>query len=840
MLGDVSPQTIRLTAQAVVYPGRDHVVRVTIEKASGRRYVRADITAVTRAVLVFLGTDPVIAYDSLVDPVFTFGSGGVLEIDLSDYAMPASILSSHLILFDAEHPNGQAIADDTDVELVFDFRNVSTTGTTPPPSVEYVTEAPLDGGLYGRQDGGWVSINDVVAGVASVNGQTGFVTLDAADVGADPAGEGAAQVALHEAALDPHPQYTTAAEAAAAAPVQTVNGQTGAVTLDAADVGADPTGTAAGAVTAHVVAADPHPQYLTETEGDARYERGLVAGTNITIDRTNPAAPVINATGGGGGGSGTVTSVGLSAPTGFDVSGSPVTASGTLALAFATGYSLPTNANQANWSTAFGWGDHAAAGYEKQLTAGANITIDRTDPDNPIISSTASGGGSGEANTASNLGAGDGLFAQKVGVDLQFKSLVAGAGVTLTPSANSIEIVASGAGGAVDSVNGQTGAVVLDTNDIDEGATNLYFTNARASAAAPVQTVDGQTGAVSLSASYAPLSHVGDTGAAHGNASTSVAGFMSGADKTKLDGITAGANNYVHPNHTGDVTSVGDGAQTIVNNAVTNTKMADMATQTIKGRTTAGTGDPEDLTAAQVRTVLNVADGATANPNTDAVAEGATNLYHTAARVLATALSGLSLATGSAITSADTVLVAFGKLQKQITDLIAAVGGKQDTLVSGTNIKTINGNSLLGSGNIAISGGGSANWGGIGGALADQTDLQAALDAKTNIAGIPVRVVTASGAITPADAGYMIISTSATPITLTIGAEATAAWTVSGLAPTVHFLQDGAGAVTITGDGFSVTTHASDTNVLDGQIAAATVVWRGTNSWRLFGRLVAA
>lgn len=35
-----------------------------------------------------------------------------------------------------------------------------------------------------------------------------------------------------------------------------------------------------------------------------------------------------------------------------------------------------------------------------------------------------------------------------------------------------------------------------------------------------------------------------------------------------------------------------------------------------------------------------------------------------------------------------------------------ALNGKQNTLVSGTNIKTVNGNSLLGSGNITISGGG--------------------------------------------------------------------------------------------------------------------------------------
>jgi hypothetical protein len=54
--------------------------------------------------------------------------------------------------------------------------------------------------------------------------------------------------------------------------------------------------------------------------------------------------------------------------------------------------------------------------------------------------------------------------------------------------------------------------------------------------------------------------------------------------------------------------------------------------------------------------------------STDAVTEGVTNLYFTTARVLATALSGLSTATNAVITTADTVLSAFGKLQKQISD----------------------------------------------------------------------------------------------------------------------------------------------------------------------------
>lgn len=60
---------------------------------------------------------------------------------------------------------------------------------------------------------------------------------------------------------------------------------------------------------------------------------------------------------------GTVTSVAATVPTGFTVSGSPVTSTGTLAIGFDTGYSLPTTAKQTNWDTAYGWGDHGSAGY---------------------------------------------------------------------------------------------------------------------------------------------------------------------------------------------------------------------------------------------------------------------------------------------------------------------------------------------------------------------------------------------------------------------------------------------------------------------------------------------
>ena len=59
-----------------------------------------------------------------------------------------------------------------------------------------------------------------------------------------------------------------------------------------------------------------------------------------------------------------------------------------------------------------------------------------------------------------------------------------------------------------------------------------------------------------------------------------------------------------------------------------------------------------------------------------------------------------------------------------------ALDAKQATLVSGTNIKTINGSSVLGSGNISISS--AVAWGGVTGTLSNQTDLQTALDGKVD------------------------------------------------------------------------------------------------------------
>lgn len=79
------------------------------------------------------------------------------------------------------------------------------------------------------------------------------------------------------------------------------------------------------------------------------------------------------------GAGGSVTSVAMSVPTGLQVSGSPIITSGTLAVSFASGYSIPTTSKQTDWDTAYSWGNHATAGY--LLPTDIGVTVQAYDGD---------------------------------------------------------------------------------------------------------------------------------------------------------------------------------------------------------------------------------------------------------------------------------------------------------------------------------------------------------------------------------------------------------------------------------------------------------------------------
>ena len=71
-------------------------------------------------------------------------------------------------------------------------------------------------------------------------------------------------------------------------------------------------------------------------------------------------------------------------------------------------------------------------------------------------------------------------------------------------------------------------------------------------------------------------------------------------DGTKLDGIASSANNYVHPNHSGEVTSTADGATVIADNVVDEANLKVSNTPTNGYFLSAQSGDTGGMTWAEV------------------------------------------------------------------------------------------------------------------------------------------------------------------------------------------------------------------------------------------------
>lgn len=168
--------------------------------------------------------------------------------------------------------------------------------------------------------------------------------------------------------------------------------------------------------------------YATKVGSDLEF-KSLVAGTNISLS-SDANEITINSTGGGGGEVNTASNLGA----------------GTGVFATKVGTDLQF----------------------KSLVQGSNMTISSTGTE-----ITLSGPVPGEVNTASNLGAGSGVYATKVGDDLQFKSLVQGSNITLTSDANTITITSTGGGGGTP--GGSTNSVQYNNSGSFGGAGNIFI-----------------------------------------------------------------------------------------------------------------------------------------------------------------------------------------------------------------------------------------------------------------------------------------------------------------------------------------------------------------------------
>lgn len=232
---------------------------------------------------------------------------------------------------------------------------------------------------------------------------------------------------------------------------------------------------------------------------------------------------------------------------------------------------------------------------------------------------------------------------------------------------------------AANTFYGYNGTIWIDLGSQGSGNTNLTF-----SRDGTTVTVESSTGSDAILPA----------------ATTTLAGVMSATDKDKLDNIAANANNYVHPNHSGDVTSTGDGATTIANNAVTLAKMADVATGTVFYRKTAATGDPEVQTLATLKTDLGLTgtnsgdqtsivgitgtkaqfDTAVTDGNFLYVGDVTSNATHTGDVTGATALT----IANDVVTNAKLANVASGTIKGRVT----ALSGDPEDLTA-TQVRTL-------------------------------------------------------------------------------------------------------------------------------------------------------
>jgi hypothetical protein len=258
----------------------------------------------------------------------------------------------------------------------------------------------------------------------------------------------------------------------------------------------------------------------------------------------------------------------------------------------------------------------------------------------------------------------------------------------------------------VDSVNGQTGTVVLDTDDVSEGATNLYYTNARFDSRLATKDTDDlaegsrlyyttarangdfdarlatkNTGALAegtnLYYTTARANSDFDTRLATKSTTNLAEGTNQYYTNTRARGALSGSTGITYNNTTGAI-AIDDtvvATHTYVGTQIANLVASAPSTLDTLNELAAALGDDPNF-ATTITTALgsklNTADFtttantwyATSNPiqnnNTDDLSEGTTNKYYTETRATNNFNTNLSLA--------DTNDLAEGTTNKYYTD----------------------------------------------------------------------------------------------------------------------------------------------------------------------------
>lgn len=258
------------------------------------------------------------------------------------------------------------------------------------------------------------------------------------------------------------------------------------------------------------------------------FVESIVAGTNVTVDSTDPANPIVSASGGGGG----LDDAGVAALVDDDTTPSATRAS--LDAIYAV---------------------IGSGGTVDSIVAGTNVTVDATDPANPIVSATGGGGGGGvqvdvydTAQTATawakpvgavtveifTMGAGSGGGSGRKGAAASARGGGGGGGrggfartalpASALPSTLYVWVGAGGNGGAARTTN--------STNGSAGGDGGVSFVTSSSS------------GSLGTARSSALIYCSGGNGALGGSTGTTTAGSGgSGAGATTVDGGAGGGSS---------------------------------------------------------------------------------------------------------------------------------------------------------------------------------------------------------------------------------------------------------------------------------------------------------
>jgi hypothetical protein len=298
-----------------------------------------------------------------------------------------------------------------------------------------------------------------------------------------------------------------------------------------------------------------------------------------------------------GSGSGSVTSVAVAGTDGLEVdSGSPITGAGTITLGVDAA-TLRTHIN-----------------VEDGATSDQNLfeTVSVTDTDSGY---TWSNTGSITAGTTTDT-----------------LTIVSGSGIDIDVDSTSgaVRIESTLSGGTVTSVsagNGMDFTAITGSGDVVLGTPSSITSSSTNSVTATSHSHSLDNGAVTLAKfqDIATDSFLGRSSAGTGNVevlSATQAKSILAITAADISDVETSTSDRARANHTGTqlmstISDAGDlatlntvGTTEIDDDSVTFTKVENIAQDVVLGRVSAGVGNTEELTATQVRTLINVADGA--------------------------------------------------------------------------------------------------------------------------------------------------------------------------------------------------------------------------------------